>query len=307
MEIEPKNGVLEAEKRVVEMLTSSDAESRIIWLEANLTSLSRGIFQECVTKNNEEAARRLGVLKHCFQVLGKELKSYLIEQTVVESEIFPFWFISGLFKVLKDEVGDKEHRVLLDFPFQPKEALHEPQLMNLYGSLVYLKFGKEGFQSRMEPAFDLVKDLFRQGKIKFFFGNVACGNFDTALLASFCQAKESQLRLFQYSRKAGIEFGQEAGRFRTLDSEFLGADRENDGICLVDGICYTGASTEESIKGFLEKGFKGPMYVFISRGSSPTIISPQIELIRLFPPRLAAYPFEIPSCPQIFEVKKESK
>lgn len=291
-----ENQVLREEK-AREILLSFTARDRLFYLNASLTLISRYLFNDCVKENSPESHQKIQKMKKFYLAFANNIWEALSFPLEREEQVFPLVSLNGLFSIVKRITPEWEFNKFIDFATQERILEGDSGLANLSGIIGF--WGKydrgdrrrreicnEYFRKKIEPALGLIGELYRERKFSYFFGNVACGNFDTALLVDKSAGSEPEdeqvkiFRLYQYSRKAGIMFGQESQKFRSLDFEFEGVDPDC-GICLVDGFCCAGTSIEKSIEGFLEeRKHSGPIYVFIGRGTYPIT---RFEFDQLYP------------------------
>lgn len=265
----------ELREQVVAEILSLSPDKRILSINAALTELSREVFQRCVTANDAQAEADLKKLKICFWHFAKRFYNYVFNQPTTSCLVTEIDTI-GVVGHCRSAISEPEYLRLLDFPFRPKNASEKIERIDLQqGFLSYLyKYedeDKEVLKTATKDVFETIKDQWKQGNLQYFFGNVANGNFDAAFLTNYCQAPFDRFRLYQVSRKAFLTYGEKAGEFRTLTSEFTEINKASDGICLVDGFCAWGHSIEKSILGFRQRGFRGPIYIFIAYGSMPTM------------------------------------
>lgn len=278
------------QRETIANLLKLTARDRILYTNAAFTELSRYVFHQCLTeKNQEKAQRQLRTMKNCYLGLTRDTRLLLLQQKAPspnESSIFPRYALMGFFNSIHEITPEEDFLTFLNFLNTPQNEISEMEnILPFQGILAFfLIYHSEDektsaikfFRDKTVEGINQVEKLHREKVLTHFFGNVSNGNFDTALLVNTCYVREvktvdeflNYFRLYQFSRRAGLMFGEDYGRFGILKSELDGVDRHA-GICLVDGFCAHGGSIKESITGFRNEGFVGSIYVFIGHGCFP--------------------------------------
>lgn len=260
-------------------LTRFPLQKQIRIMDAALTICSRYIVNECILneKDHSKSEDVLNQLKELYLTLAAKVADYGYHQPVETPPQLSKEDIQIFFSKLSKIIPSKNLDQFYDFPFNPNLLDDMEPITVSVGTLNYVTSnnGRETnfYLERIKPQLDEIKKLYQEGKIKWFFGNSALGNYEAALLVKVCQAEKDRFRIYRCSsHKAKKMFGVVRNKFEIPESELKKIDTEKDGICIVDGFCDQGTSVKESILGFRRLGFKGPIFIFIGGGSYPKLI-----------------------------------